>query len=144
MIRSALAVLLFATPALAGDLKIENATIPLAPPGTMAHAAFLTLTNEGNATRQLVGVSADGYRMAHIHKSELEGGIATMSAVDLIEIAPGQSVTFEHGGLHIMLMQPRAPMTEGDRVTLTLEFADGSSETAIATVMRRMHGSHGS
>lgn len=136
-----LAMMLLPVGAMADGIKVENPVVPLAPPGVMAHAAYFTLTNQGPTARQLVGVSADGYGMAHIHKSEVQNDIATMSAVDMIEIAPGQSVSFEHGGFHVMLMRPKSPLSEGDTVSLTLDFADGGAETVTAVVTRLDHGS---
>ncbi|MEM7670633.1 MAG: copper chaperone PCu(A)C, partial [Pseudomonadota bacterium] len=106
------------------------------------HAAYFTLANSGEAPRQLIGVSAEGYAMAHVHKTEVKDDIATMSSVDLIEIAPGQTVAFEQGGLHIMLMRPEAAKAEGDTVSLTLEFANGKTLSVAAKVMPVMGGTH--
>ncbi|WP_095590212.1 copper chaperone PCu(A)C [Actibacterium ureilyticum] len=137
------AALLAVCPGLAwaGDLTVSDPVVPLAPPGLMAHSAYMTLTNAGDVPRTLVGVAADGYAMAHIHRSDDSGGVATMSAVDAIAIAPGQSVTFAPGGLHVMLMHPAAPQAEGDTVTLTLQFANGEALPVTATVRRLKHGS---
>lgn len=146
MIRSAFAFMFLPTALFAGELTVEDAMVPLAPPGVMAHAAYFTLTNSGEAPRQLIGVSADGYMMAHIHKTEVKDDIATMSSVDLLEVAPGQSIAFEQGGLHIMLMRPKAPLAEGETVDLTLEFANGETMPVAATVMPikgHMHGHDG-
>lgn len=137
----ALAMMLLPVAALAQDLTVKDPVVPLAPPGSMAHAAYFTLTNTGDTARHLVGVSSDSYAMSHIHKSAVDNGVATMSAVDMIEIAPGQSVAFEHGGLHVMLMKPKAKLAQGDTVTMTLDFADGSHETVTAVVTRLAHGS---
>lgn len=142
MIRTALALMALPTALFAGDLTVESPMVPLAPPGVMAHAAYFTLSNSGEAPRQLIGVSAEGYAMAHIHKTEVKDDIATMSSVDLIEIAPGQSVAFEQGGLHVMLMRPEGAMAEGDTVALTLEFANGETLPVAAKVMPKMGGTH--
>lgn len=142
MIRTALALMVLPTTLFAGDLTVENPMVPLAPPGVMAHAAYFTLANSGKAPRQLIGVSAEGYAMAHIHKTEVKDDIATMSSVDLIEIAPGQSVAFEQGGLHVMLMRPEVAMAEGDTVSLTLEFANGETLPVAAKVIPMMGGTH--
>jgi len=142
MIRTALALMLLPTALTAGELTVEKPMVPLAPPGVMAHAAYFTLTNTGDAPRQLIGVSAEGYMMAHIHKTEVKDDIATMSSVDLLEIAPGQSVAFEQGGLHIMLMRPEGTLEEGGTVDLTLEFANGETVPVSATVMPLMGQSH--
>ena len=140
----AIGLLMLPLPALAGELMVEDAMVPLAPPTAIAHAAYFSLTNEGDAARQLVGVTADGYAMAHIHKSEVVNDVATMTSVDLIEVASGQTVVFEHGGLHVMLMKPEAALSEGDTVSLTLEFADGTLYDVNAKVMHPHHGGHGS
>jgi copper(I)-binding protein len=140
----ALALLLLPTAALAGEVKVENPMVPLAPPGAMAHAAYMTLTNTGETPMELVGAKAEGYGMTHIHLSEVKNDIATMSAVEQVAIAPGQTVAFEHGGLHLMLMRPDGTKSEGDQVPITLEFSDGSTQAIKAVVMRQVHGHHGS
>lgn len=142
MIRSAFAMLLLPTVAFAGDISVESPMVPLAPPSAMAHAAYMTLTNSGDATKSLIGVSADGYAMAHIHKTEVVNDVVSMASVDMIELAPGKAVTLESGGLHIMLMKPAAAIAEGDAINLTLEFDDGTTQTVSAMVMNMKH-SHG-
>ncbi|MBL8442065.1 MAG: copper chaperone PCu(A)C, partial [Betaproteobacteria bacterium] len=42
----------------------------------------------------------------------------------------------EPGGLHVMLIDLKTPLKEGGRVALTLGFADGSSKTVDAKVVR--------
>ena len=130
------------TPALSGGIEITDPMVPAAPPAVKAHAGFMTLTNTGATKRSLIGVSAAGYHMAHLHKSEEKDGIATMSAVHQLDIEPGQTVMFEHGGLHVMLMHPTTPLSEGGAVTMTLTFADGEEVTVTAPIVK-MHD-HGS
>ena len=127
--------------AAAESLTIENAMVPLAPPGVMTHAAYMTIVNAGETPRNLIGVQAEGYAMAHLHQSMETDGVVTMAALHQLEIAPGQSVTLDHGGLHIMLMRPVAPLAEGAEVALELEFANGAVLPATAVVMRMKHGS---
>lgn len=135
------AMLLAPTLGFAGGVTVDEAWVPLAPPTAQAHAAFMTITNEGDVARSLVGVTAEGYRMVHLHLSEEKDGIATMKPVHQIEIEPGQSVVLEHGGLHVMLMGPEGALSEGGDVTLGLEFADGETVPVSAKVMPIGHGS---
>lgn len=141
-----LGLLLFPTVVFATDLTVENAMVPMAPPMAKVHAAYMTLTNSGDSAKALIGVSAQGYAMAHLHMSDEKDGVSTMTAVDQIEIAAGQTIKFEHGGLHIMLMRPDAPTVEGQFVNLDLLFADGSSQPISVPVvpLKTLHGSHGS
>jgi copper(I)-binding protein len=143
MMRFALAFMMLPTTLVAGELSVDAAIVPLAPPGAMAHAAYFTLTNNGDAPRQLIGVSAEGYMMAHMHKTEVKDDIASMVSVDLLEIAPGQSIAFEQGGLHVMLMRPKAPLEKGGSVNLTLEFANGETLAVTAKVMPTHSLGHG-
>ncbi|MDB2407905.1 copper chaperone PCu(A)C [Jannaschia sp.] len=139
MIRlAAFALALLPTAALA-DLAVTDAMVPLAPPGVMTHAGFMTIANEGDTVRSLIGVTAEGYAMAHLHLSQEADGVATMTSVDQIDIDPGQSVELAQGGLHVMLMQPKAAPAMGDTVSLILEFADGEMLPVEAKVMKMDH-----
>lgn len=142
MIRSlTLAIAMLPGLAFAADLDITKPMVPMAPPGTMAHAAFLTLENTGIDPVSVIGASAKGYAMAHIHQSHEMNGVAMMHAVDQVELAPGQTVEFAHGGLHIMLMKPAAPQAMGDIVSIELVLSDGSRVPFDAPVMHMDHGS---
>ena len=143
MIRIAFALMTLPTALVAGDLVVDGPMVPLAPPGAMAHAAYMTLTNAGDVPRQLIGVQAQGYLIAHIHRTELKDDIVSMSSVDLMEIAPGQTVAFEQGGLHVMLMRPEGPLENGGTVELTLEFANGETLPVSAKVGPMVVGGHG-
>ena len=48
-----------------------------------------------------------------------------MALAGEIEIAPGDAVTLEPGGLHVMLMRLQRAMAEGSSFFLTLDFSDG-------------------
>lgn len=125
----------------AAELEVSDAMVPVAPPGVMAHAGFLILQNTGETAVSIVGVSAKGYAMAHIHQSSELNGVATMSSVDQLELAPGQTVRFEHGGLHIMLMRPERPKAKGDVVDMEFSLSDGSIFPFKAAVMPMGHDS---
>lgn len=135
------AALLSATSVAAQDISVDAAYIPIAPPGVMSHAAYLTLANTGNRTRSLIGVTAQGYTMAHLHQSQVQSGVAAMSMIHQLDIAPGQTVSLMPGGLHIMLMHPQGKLSAGETVSLTLHFANGEDISAIATVQPRDGGS---
>lgn len=132
----AAAALILPTFASADGIFVSNAWVPLTPPNVRTHAAYFTLANEGDTPRNLVGIEADGYAMAHLHKSMDMDGVAMMHAVDQISLAPGQQVAFAQGGLHVMLMSSMAPRADGDEISLTLIFADGEEIPVTATVKR--------
>ncbi len=122
--------------ALAGDITIANAIVPLAPKSAMAHAAYMELTNTGDTTRSIIGVTAPNYAMAHLHQSQDTNGIATMTSIDQLDIQPGQTLRLEPGGLHVMLMKPAVPLALGDTVIFEVQFASGDTMTVAADVLR--------
>lgn len=138
----ALALMLLPAAGFAGGLSIENPMIPLAPPSAMTHAGYLTLVNEGSETRHLVGVTSESYAMAHLHQSAETEGVATMTMVHQIDIAPGQTIAFAPGGLHVMLMRPNEPLKSGGMVEFTLHFANGETVPVSAKVMKLSHNTH--
>lgn len=131
-----LGLLACAFPVFADSIKVEGAYVPLAPPGVMAHAAYMTLENTGAQTRSLVGVSAADYGMTHLHESKETDGVAAMSMVHQLDIAPGQTVSLKPGSFHVMLMRPKGETLLGDDVSLVLQFADGK-EIAVTAIVRK-------
>lgn len=135
------AFLAFACTAAAEGIKVENAYVPVAPPSAMSHAAYMTLENTGETMHSLIGVSAAGYGMTHLHESKETDGVAVMSMLNQLDIAPGQRVALKPGSFHVMLMRPEGSIALGDGVALTSNFANGEKIAVTATVKERDTGS---
>ena len=131
------AAILIPLPAFAQDLIVSDAWVPTAPPTAMVHAAYMTLHNGGTAPRILTGISAVGYAISHLHGSNETDGITTMTMLHNIEIPSGGTLHMQPGKLHVMLMAPEAPMTEGEAIELTLSFANGKRQRVEAKVIPR-------
>ncbi len=128
--RTALAlILLLAAGAARGSesVRISDPWIRAAPP-LAPMAGYLVLENTGPAEAALVGAHSDAFGMVMMHRSYEEGGLAKMDHQDRVEVPAGEQVRFEPGGLHLMLMQPTAVLATGERVAITLEFADGTRQ----------------
>ncbi|UZD90820.1 copper chaperone PCu(A)C [Cognatishimia activa] len=126
------AIILFAssatTSAIAGseDVVVEDtwarASVGVSRPG----AAYMTIRNTGNESVALTGIRTDLAMMPDIHQTSTNAeGVSSMAPAGEIEIAPGESVSLEPGGLHAMLMHLQRPMAEGESFSLTLDFSDG-------------------
>ena len=107
-----------------------------APPTARVLAAYLQLHNHGDKMRTLVSVESPSFKRIELHRSAEKDGMATMARVMKIMIPAHGKVSFEPGSLHIMLINPLAPLKSGDKVDLTLHFADGSSLNIRADVRR--------
>jgi copper(I)-binding protein len=55
----------------------------------------------------LRAAQSDACGMVMLHKSSRGGGMATMSDVPEVKLAPHETVKFEPGSYHLMCMDPR-------------------------------------
>lgn len=83
--------------------------------------AYFNIRNDGTKATALAAVYIEGVGKAEMHKSEG----TTMTPVDTVALAPGKTVKFEQGGLHIMAFDIDAALTKGGTTEMTLTFAGG-------------------
>jgi len=103
----------------AGSLLLQQpwarATIGKLRPG----AAYLTIINKGKVDDTLVSISTPVSGRAELHLSTMEGGIMKMLPASFILIKAGKTVKLAPGGWHIMLMELKKPLNQGDSFPLT-------------------------
>ncbi|WP_372838631.1 copper chaperone PCu(A)C [Phaeovulum sp.] len=139
-----LALALFvASPALAQDvivngIHIIHPYITAPAPGSMSGAAYLVVANEGATADRFDAVETDIAMMAALHNTEFGAdGVARMYELPPIPLAPGETVSFEPGGAHIMLMMLNAELNVGDMVPMTLSFQNAGEIVVEFEVMAR-------
>jgi copper(I)-binding protein len=88
----------------------------------MNSAGYMTLVNRGLADR-LIGASSPVAAQVSVHRSLEIGGVMTMRAIPVLDVAGGGRVSLAPGGLHLMLEGLRRPLAPGQRVPVTLIFA---------------------
>lgn len=120
-----LVVLMFLmAPVLAGDFKVDNAWIREAPPGSKNLVAYMTLENEKENTLVLTGAVSSEFESIEMHHTIIKDDIASMVRQYSIRIAPYSIEKFEPTGLHMMLINPRRELKEGDKVKIALLFSN--------------------
>jgi copper(I)-binding protein len=124
------ATLAWATPP---ALAVSDAWVRVTP-GAEVAAAYLTLHNGGTAPVSIVGVRSPLAGMAMIHETRLVGTRSTMRAREELLVAPGETVRFAPGGLHVMLQDLSQALKAGDEVPLVLILKDGGSLAVAARV----------
>src|ERR1700730_2281670 len=107
----------------AGDLVITQAWTRATPGGAKVGGGYLTIENKGSAPDRLVGVSADAAGKVEVHEMAMDGGVMKMRPVDGgLTIDPGKTVKLAPGGLHLMMMDLKSPLKQGDKLPVTLQF----------------------
>jgi copper(I)-binding protein len=135
---------LVAGPSAAGEgmLLAMDPWVREAPPAMKVHAAYMVLTNPGPTPLTLVAVESPQYKMAELHLSKVQDGIATMTRQGQITIPAGGKLVMAPGGFHVMLMHPKAPMKAGAAVKIMFKFADGRAMNIDAPVRKAADRAH--
>ncbi|MEX6508236.1 copper chaperone PCu(A)C [Jiella sp. M17.18] len=124
-----------AADAKAGGIAVEHpwtrATLPNAP----VAGGYMTLTNTGKDADRLVGGSTPIAGKVEVHQMSMQDGVMKMRSLpDGLEIPAGQSVTLKPGGYHLMLLDPKRRLKEGEHVPLTLRFRKAGAVTVELAV----------
>src|SRR5438477_5989178 len=107
----------------AGDLVITQAWSRATPGGAKTGGGYLTVENKGSTPDRLIGGSADVAAKVEMHEMSMKNGLMTMRPPDKgLTIEPGKTVKLAPGGYHLMMMDLKGPLKQGDKVPVTLEF----------------------
>jgi periplasmic copper chaperone A len=107
----------------AGDLVITQAWSRQTPSGAKVAGGYLTIENKGSAPDRLVSGSGDVAGRVEVHEMAMDGGVMKMRPLDKgLVIDPGKTVKLAPGGNHLMLLDLKNPLKQGDKVPVTLQF----------------------
>ena len=109
--------------ALIGPIKIENAYTRATMPGQQVAGGFMKIENKSGPADQLVSVSSPISGEVQLHEMSMEGNVMKMRQVQGIAVPAGGAVELKPGGLHIMFINIKAPLTAGETVPVKLKFA---------------------
>src|SRR5262249_56822756 len=69
------------------------------------------------------GARTDGAGKIEVHEMATTDGVMKMRPVEGgLTIDPGKTVKLAPGGLHLMMMDLKAPLKQGDKLPVTLQF----------------------
>ena len=107
-----------------GSLKISAPWARATPKGASVGGGYMKITNTGTAPDRLVGGSTDISSSFEVHEMKMDNGVMKMRPVaGGIEIKPGQTVTLDPGGYHVMFVGLKKQLMQGEHFKATLEFA---------------------
>ena len=84
-------------------LTVANASIRTMPPGQSNTAAYLTINNQSDRACTLLSVDSPVVKRIEFHTHLHEQGMAKMRPIKTLNLPARSSLTFESGGLHLML-----------------------------------------
>lgn len=120
-----------------GDpIVVRDAWIREPPPRSPA-AGYLVLENRGGESVALVAVATEAAAQTEIHVMEHKDDRMTMRPVAKLAVPAGAEVALKPGGTHLMLMELRRPLRDGDEVELVLRFGDGTERRIQVPVCKK-------
>jgi copper(I)-binding protein len=105
-----------------GELKIEKAWARATAPGAAVGGGYLTVRNAGPAGDRLVGASSPVSGRTELHEMAMEKDIMRMREVKGIDVPPKGILELKPGGFHLMFVELKAPLKQGEKVPVTLKF----------------------
>ena len=105
-----------------GSIKIENGYTRATAPGQQVAGGFLKIENKG-AADQLISASSPAAGEVQLHEMAMDGNVMRMRQVKDIALPANGAVELKPGGLHLMFMNIKAPLTAGETVPVKLKFA---------------------
>jgi copper(I)-binding protein len=98
-------------------------------------ALYLTIRNGGAKEDTLVAVLTAIAGRAEIHDQMRDGDMVHMRPRESVVVPADEAVVFAPGGLHVMLMEIKAPVVAGDTLEVDFRFASGGTRTARVPVV---------
>lgn len=84
--------------------------------------AYLTIRNTGKADDRLLAAATPVAGHAELHITVNDNGIMKMRPLSAIDVKAGGRAVLKPGGMHVMLMDLKQPLKEGQSFPLTLTF----------------------
>jgi copper(I)-binding protein len=103
-------------------IRIHEAWSRATPGGAKVGAGYLVVENAGPAPDRLIGAEAEVAGRVEIHETTESGGVSRMRPVEAVAAAPGARIAFRPGGHHLMLVDLKRPLKQGERFAGALLF----------------------
>lgn len=117
-----------------GSLTITHPWARATPPGAAAGGGFMQIVNGGKADR-LVAATADVAQTVELHEMAMDGNVMRMRKLENgIPLPAGGRAELKPGGLHVMFIDLKAPLREGEHFPLRLRFEKGGEITVQVEV----------
>lgn len=104
----------------AGDITVVAPWARATPGGAKVGGAYLEL--RAAVGDRLMSASSPAAGKVEIHEHVNDGGVMRMRRIDGLAVPAGASVMLKPGGYHLMLMDLKQPLKQGEKVQLTLTF----------------------
>ena len=135
---SVAAAILLVIPACAvAQVRVTDPWVRATVPQQKISGAFMQISSSRDS--RLVEVRSPVAGVVEIHEMAMDKGVMRMRPVPGVDLPAGRTVALKPGGYHVMLVDLKRQLKEGESVTLTLVVQDknGKRESVEVKAMVR-------
>ena len=109
------------------DVEISDARVRAVPPGQKMTGAFMDIKNSGSDL-QIISAESSISKVVELHTHIKDGEVMRMRKVPTIDLPANSTTHLKPGGLHVMFIGLKETLNVDQKIDLTLNFSDGSSQ----------------
>lgn len=107
-------------------LGMQDAWVRAPLPGRTMTAGYVSIANATQNERVITGVSSAQFARVELHETTMVDNTMQMRQLTQLTIPAGATAALAPGGMHLMLIDARSALEDGDSVTVTFTVSDGS------------------
>lgn len=100
------------------EVTIKDAWVRATVPQQKATGAFMQIQSSSDV--HIVEIQTTAAGIAEIHEMKTENNVMRMRAVPQLDLLAGKLLELKPGGFHVMLMDLKVQIKEGDIIPLTI------------------------
>jgi periplasmic copper chaperone A len=126
------AFLALAATTVAAQVTVADAWVRGTVTGQKATGAFMQLRSPTDTA--LVSAASPVAGVVEIHEMKMDAGVMRMGAIRTLAVPAGKPTELKPGGYHVMLMELKQPLKEGETVPVMLTFEDKAGKRQTVEV----------
>ncbi len=121
-------------------VEVSNAWIKAAPVAMKTSAGFMVLQNHNARPEKILSAEFSASNVVELHEMLYENDMMKMRKMDAMVIPAKGSLVLEPGGLHVMFIDLKQDLKEGETYDITLNLESGQKLVVPAPVKPYSHG----
>ena len=125
-----LLMLLFASSPALAQIQIEKPWTRASAPAAKVAGGYMLIRNAGATADRLVAVSSPAAAKVEMHVHVNDNGVMKMREVRGYDVPAKGSFELKPGGAHLMFVDIKRPLKEGDKLPVKLKFEKAGEVSA--------------
>ncbi len=116
------------------ELQFSDQRVRAVPTTQKITGGFVSITNNSDTNLAIVAASSPISEAVELHTHVKKGDRMMMRKVPQIDLPAMETTMLQPGGLHLMFIGLKQPLSVGDQINVTIKLNDGSTEKLMMPV----------